>query len=474
MPAQTQILEVVRCFSDPIYFVDRYCQIADNIEAGWIPFRLWGFQRDVVRKLETSQLLIVLKARQLGLTWLCLSYVLWLCIFQPQQNILLFSRRDEEAKHLLERLRGMWGQLPRWFHGDIDVVTSNSHSWSLTNGSVVRAFPTTAGDSYTATFVVVDEADLIPDLRRLMASVKPTIDAGGKMVLLSRVDKRVPRSVFKEVYRSAGGNSPWRSVFLPWYVHPLRDSNWYSEQCRHFLTSTGSLDDLWEQYPATDGEALAPRSLDKRILPAWLEQCYVEVPAQTAVLSVPGAVVYRLPEVGRKYVIGVDPAEGNPVSDDSAIEVVDVVSGEEVCSCAGKFEPSVLAGYVAEVATCYNNAAVMVERNNHGHAVLLWLREFSSIRCLAGRDGRIGWLTNSLGKSVLYNVAVEQFRDSETTLHSRETYYELGSIEGGTLSAPSGMSDNRAIAYALALVARLDLDRNVVVVGTPKLSKKSI
>lgn len=473
MPAQAaEVYEAVRCFSEPAYFIDTYCQIVDNVEAGWIPFRLWGFQRGFVSKLETKQLLVVLKARQLGLTWLCLAYVLWLCIFRPQQNILLFSRRDQEAKHLLERLRGMWGQLPGLFHGDIEVVVSNSHSWSLSNGSVVRAFPTTAGDSYTATFVLVDEADLVPDLRRLMSSVKPTIDAGGQMVLLSRVDKRSPRSVFKEIYRSAGGRGGWYSVFLPWHVHPRRDDAWYFEQCRHFLSSTGSLDDMWEQYPATDGEALAARSLDKRILPAWLEQCYVEMPAQAAVLSVPGGVVYRVAEAGRRYVVGVDPAEGNPVSDDSAIEVLDAVSGEEVCSCAGKFEPGVLAGYVAEVATYYNKAAVMVERNNHGHAVLLWLREFSSVRCLAGRDGRLGWLTNSLGKSVLYNVAVEQFRDGETVLHSRETYYELGSIEGGTLSAPAGMADNRAIAYVLALVARLD--RNVVVVSTPKLSKKFI
>ena len=46
----------------------------------------------------------------------------------------------------------------------------NDHEWQLSNGSRVLAFPTTAGDSYTASLAIVDEADLVPDLGRLMAA----------------------------------------------------------------------------------------------------------------------------------------------------------------------------------------------------------------------------------------------------------------------------------------------------------------
>jgi hypothetical protein len=41
------------------------------------------------------------------------------------------------------------------------------------------------------------------------------------------------------------------------------------------------LDDLAEQYPATDAEALAPRMLDKRIPAIGLQQCFVEQPQLT-------------------------------------------------------------------------------------------------------------------------------------------------------------------------------------------------
>jgi len=139
------------------------------------------------------------------------------------------------------------------------------------------AFPTTAGDSYTATLAVVDEADLCPDLDRLMRAVKPTIDGGGRMILLSRADKTKPLSPFKRIYQGARqGQNEWTAVFLPWHARPDRDAAWYEEQQQDIFSRTGAVDDLHEQYPATDAEALAPRTLDKRLPAAWLHRCYRE------------------------------------------------------------------------------------------------------------------------------------------------------------------------------------------------------
>src|SRR5258708_37442350 len=108
-------------------------------------------------------------------------------LFRPKATGLLFSRRDDEAVDLLKtRLRGMYERLPPCFKVRSFAV-DNDHEWEFSSGSRVLAFPTTAGDSYSATIAVVDEADLVPDLDRLMRAVKPTIDGGGRMILLSRV-----------------------------------------------------------------------------------------------------------------------------------------------------------------------------------------------------------------------------------------------------------------------------------------------
>ena len=53
-----------------------------------------------------------------------------------------------------------------------------------------------------------------------------------------------------------------------------RTGEWYEAEKRAFLAQTGALDDLYQEYPATDAEAMAPRSLDKRLPAQWLQNCY--------------------------------------------------------------------------------------------------------------------------------------------------------------------------------------------------------
>ena len=450
--------EALKCHRSPAYFLDTYCRIYDATSREWVPFRLWPAQFTTIQTIAANRLMVILKARQLGLTWLVLGFVLWQVIFHPAATVLLFSRRDDEAVDLLgSRLRGMYNRLPDWLKVR-GFGTDNDHEWELSNGSRVLAFPTTAGDSYTATMAVVDEADLVMDLDRLMRAVKPTIDGGGRMVLLSRADKGQPQSPFKRIYAGAKqGHTDWVPIFLAWDTRPGRDQAWYDIQKRDIMQRTGALDDLHEQYPSSDVEALQPRTLDKRIASDWLRQCWQErlpitdLPPEAP--SIPGLEVYVLPLSGRTYVVGVDPAEGNPTSDDSALTVLDWQSGEEVASLAGKFQPSALAGYADAIGRWYGQTALMVERNNHGHAVLLWLQEHSPLSLLCGHDNGLGWLSSVRGKALLYDACADAFRNKETVLHSFATFTQLASVDGSTLRAPEGEFDDRAIAYALACTA---------------------
>ena len=50
------------------------------------------------RRWRRSKKLVVLKARQLGISWLSLSYALWLMLFHPPATVLLFSLREEESQ----------------------------------------------------------------------------------------------------------------------------------------------------------------------------------------------------------------------------------------------------------------------------------------------------------------------------------------------------------------------------------------
>lgn len=476
---QSRLLEVRRCRADLGHFINTYCQIlaSDDKGGAWAPFKLWPAQEQVAKDLALYREIVILKARQLGFTWLVLSFALQQLVFFPVATVLLFSKRDDEAVELLEfRLREMYRRLPAWMQVS-KLTADKTHKLELPSGSRAMAFATTGGRSYTATLAVIDEADFVPDLEKMLNAIRPTVDAGGRLILLSTADKSLPESPFKTTYRAAKlGQNSYHAIFHGWNARPERTAAWHAEKSRAVLAETGALDNVQQEYPATDLEALAPRSLDKRIPAVWLQQCFVDaVPLDVTKLAtcpaVPGLTVYAAPVPGRRYVLGGDPAEGNPTSDDSAACLLDAVTGEQVAELAGKFEPSAFAAYIYAVALWYNAAPIMCERNNHGHAVLLWLKSFGAgVRRLFGHDHRPGtvaapgvvkegWLSSTLGKTLLYDRCADAFKSREVVLHSFSAFTQLSSIDGGTLSAPPGQHDDRADGFALAVVGRLELAR---------------
>lgn len=393
------------------------------------------------------------------MTWLVLCYELWRALFHPIFTGLVFSRRETEVVYLMgeQRLRGIYKRLPDWMRAR-KVTVDSTLIWQLSNGSVIYGFPTSAGDSYTATYAMVDEADLVPDLDRLMTAVKPTIDGGGGMCLLSRSEKSEPQSTFKRMYKAARlGQSPWKPIFLPWWARPGRDDAWYEEQRLDSLARTTALDDLYEQYPATEEEALKAAELNKRLPPKWLKQCYdPKEPIENN--SVPffhyGLRVYREPKFYEEFVISADPAEGNPSSDDSVAHVLELRTGEECAVLQGKIEPSDFAGFLDELSKYYNDAAILPERNNHGHAVILALEEVYNQSVMpSNQDDRPGWATSQKSKALMYTYCADALRDRTTVIHDEITYLQLASIGGDKLEAPEGEFDDVATSFALGCTA---------------------
>jgi len=461
---------LVKLASDPVLFAKECCYIEDSVTRSWIPFALWASQEQSLRTIAKSKQVVILKARQLGFTWLALSYALHQMIFNPVATVLIFSMTEREANEALgHRLVGMYERLPEYIRLDPTVMAASKPSLSrleLANGSRAMSFPSSAGVSYTATLAIVDEADKgdTDNLVRLLPNVKPTIDAGGQLILLSTVFKPRPLSVFKNIYRAAmEGKGGYKPLFLPWSARPGRTHEWYQNEWAAQRDSRGSedlaLDYMSAEYPATENEALAPSASGARLPLNWLNQCFAPVPAISSKLAptIPGLKVYQLP-VGAtpnsravRYIVSGDPAKGNVHSDDSASHVLRVDTGEEVAMFAGKHEMAVFGFYLDMLANWYNKADLIVERNSIGEATMLWLREHSKLPIMHGLDGHPGWHTSEKSKTHAYATAADMFRNKETILHSRSTFDQLASIEGNTLSAPEGLYDDEAMSYVLAL-----------------------
>jgi hypothetical protein len=134
--------------------------------------------------------------------------------------------------------------------------------------------------------------------------------------------------------------------------------------------------------------------------------------------------------------------------------VADRDTGEEVAHLSGKIYMSVLAGFVNQLGIWYNTAACLYERNNHGHACLVWMRDHSRLPLLKGDDDDEGWLTNPKSKHLLYSETADALRAGHPAINHPMTYFQLLSIERSTLRAPKQMHDDAAVAFALTIAAR--------------------
>jgi len=111
------------------------------------------------------------------------------------------------------------------------------------------------------------------------------------------------------------------------------------------------------------------------------------------------------------YIIGADPAEGNPDSDPSAYSVLNLDTATIVKSEAGHWKPDQLADKLVAQGKLFNNAKLVVERNNHGHAVITSLQRVHRYYPLYTHpDNKYGWLSTSSNKTLILDDFEESLR----------------------------------------------------------------
>ena len=459
--AQRQFIEHQKCAKSPAYFIHHYCYVENKSPdvLDWIPFRMWPAQRMVLAQIAVERLVSILKARQLGLSWLIIAYVLWLLIFRPGSQVLMFSRRDAEAKELLQRIKGMHERLPSFLRPA--VTTDNDHELAFGGlNSTVKSFPTTkdSGRSYTASLVIIDEADFIPWLKQLITAVKPTVDAGGQLIMISTANKERPQSEFKRLWKNGRDKlNSYRAIFLAWYARPDRTAEWYEAQKRDYEE-----DDLFQEYPETPEQALAPRSANMRFKASYIQQCTDYLPPlEDTGPAIPGLSIYERPRVDFRYIVAIDTSEGDATSDPSPATVLCMETWQEVAHLYGRFEPAMLAGYSVQLAHYFNNAVIVPERNNHGHAVILAAKEIIATMPPGERplmyinpfDKKPGWLSNMKFKTLALDLTAQALKDQSVTIRTEATAIELTQIEAATGAAVTGETDDRAMSFIIGLAA---------------------
>lgn len=225
-------------------------EVIDDQMTGIAPFRLWEGQKTALATMEHERLAVFLKARQLGVSWVVCGFALHAALAVPNQTILCYSQGQLEANELIRRV----SFLHHHHTADLPALTTdNIGMLAWANGSRMLSLAATrkAGRSFTASIAILDEWAFMAWPRQTLAAVKPTIDAGGKLFIISSADGQ--GSAYHQFWQHAvSGRNGYKAIFLPWFAHPDRGEGWREQK---IIEASGDTASVLREYPANDIEA---------------------------------------------------------------------------------------------------------------------------------------------------------------------------------------------------------------------------
>ena len=358
---QDEVEEYIKCSKDPVYFAAKYIKIV-NVDKGLMPFKMWDFQKDMIRLFHENRFCITKCPRQVGKTTTSVAYLLWLTLFSDSQNIAVLANKGSLARDILAKYQLAYENLPMWLQQG--VVTWNKGNVELENGSKIIAASTSSSAVRGGAFNVVflDEFAFVPAniANEFFNSVYPVISSGKttKIIIVSTPNGM---NLFYKLWMDAiGKKNGYKPFQIHWSMVPGRDEKWKEETIKNtseeqfrqefeceFLGSTNTL---------ISGSKLAQMVYQDPIIRHELLHIF-EAPIRGDEDEMKHEHIYA---------ICVDPSEGRNM-DDSAFSVFDVssVPYKQVAKYnSSSISPVLFPTVIYNTAKLYNNAFVLVEINN--------------------------------------------------------------------------------------------------------------
>jgi hypothetical protein len=243
-----------------MYFLDHWVYIEDKDKKRPMKLELWPGQRKVIPQIVGEILLILLKARQLGLTWLCAAYVLWMAMRSPLFLAVIISASEDHAIEFLNRVYFIMDRLPKWMIPPIKSRTKMQVEFQHNGGSVatIKSMPTIemGAESKTPNILIIDEAHTIRTVKDIFNASFPGIEqAKGQVIIIANSVKSAPGWGFvRDMYlASMAGINEFKRIFLAWFAHPDRPKDFRK---RMELSGMDPEDVIWH-YPETEDEAIS-------------------------------------------------------------------------------------------------------------------------------------------------------------------------------------------------------------------------
>jgi hypothetical protein len=219
------------------------------------PWQPWPYLTERAEAWSTGQSEVVLKARQLGYTWLLAAYMNWRA--RNGWQCAVISKGQDYSRAVLKRVKFIEDNLPSHLQSGASVQTDAAQ---YPSGGLITAFPSApdAGIGDTNQLVAFDEFAFHPHGAANYSAIQPTTGAGGQMLIMSTADPEMgPSGVFPDLYwNSKNGLTGYYAHFEPWHARPGRDKAWLVQERAKFI---GMPEEFPAWYPDTDVEAFVGR-----------------------------------------------------------------------------------------------------------------------------------------------------------------------------------------------------------------------
>jgi hypothetical protein len=365
-----QILELQKCATDAIYFIENYCKIV-SLDHGLVPFKLYECQKRKVRTILDNRKVILMEGRQQGKTITSAACILWYTIFSDNKTVAILANKAAAAREVMSRYQGMYENLPVWIQQG--VREWNKGSIELENGSKVFTAATAASGirGKSVNWLYIDEAAIIPNnvAEEFFTSTYPTIMAGETTKVLLSSTPLGYNHFWKFWNDSEQGINDFVNLFIHYTEIPGRDERWAAEQ-RGVLGEVKFSQEvlcsfLGSSYTLLDADTLS-RMSPRRPIYSKDGLDVLEEPVR-AIKGADG----KIAQDGHVYALIVDTSRGVE-GDYSAFVVIDITANPYTVVAKfrdNKIAPLLYPTVIHTVAKNYNNAWTLVEINDNGQQI---------------------------------------------------------------------------------------------------------
>lgn len=454
---------------DPIWRLNNFYHIVDK-SGHKVKFKQNSIQKLLNEPVKRKR---ILKARQVGISTNELLKQLDFVLFNENKTAMILAHERDTIEKLFTIVRRAYEFMDDDMKPELDRGGGSKYSMYFPKNNS-RIFCDIESVGSTINWLHVSEAALSLDPSRIKFT-QESVPING---IVTHETTARGMNHFYEQYMDR--DSDFKNYFFPWFMHDE-----YQITDHEIAEKDLTEDELALIVSAKTNyrititmDQIAYRRFKERELKGLLKQEYPENDADCFLTSgenpfslsiikpmfdkspnpiktINGIRIYKEYEQKSTYVIGADTAEGVG-GDKSAAHVFKVQTREQVASFHGNLKPSEFAEKLVEMADLYTSRfhpLLAVERNNHGHAVLLKLDEILNYpNIFKHTEDKSGWITDKVTRPVMIHTFIEGVENGTIKLNDRDTLSECLTLtnNNGKIEAEETKHDDLFIAACIA------------------------